>query len=219
MNMFYKTILVIAAAVLSGCTTVTIDEYRHAPSEIAQTEAVVVIGRRSASDYETEHGLVSCVGDVISKGEKKIRVIPENEFVDKLYPWFEPRVAPLRPSDLNNLLQYDILANVIEQFNIRYFIWVDGSTETTRSSGGMNCSLAPGATACFGFGSWDKEANYEAAIWDYKKQKMIGKVNGKSEGTSYMPAFVVPIPIIAPVQGDVCTGLGQQLRKFFKVNG
>ena len=34
-------------------------------------------------------------------------------------------------------------------------------------------------------------------------------------GQSYMPAVVVPIPIIAPVQGTACDGLGDQLLEFF----
>ncbi|MGK0440086.1 MAG: hypothetical protein ACJATK_003050, partial [Paracoccaceae bacterium] len=34
-------------------------------------------------------------------------------------------------------------------------------------------------------------------------------------GTSYMPAFVIPIPLLAQVEGDACQGMGNQLVRFF----
>jgi len=33
-----------------------------------------------------------------------------------------------------------------------------------------------------------------------------------------MPAIVVPIPLLAQVQGDACQGMGRQLIKFFQEN-
>ena len=30
-----------------------------------------------------------------------------------------------------------------------------------------------------------------------------------------MPAFVVPIPLLAQVEGDACKGMGRQLVRFF----
>jgi len=42
----------------------------------------------------------------------------------------------------------------------------------------------------------------------------VGRVNTSATGQSYMPAVVIPIPIIAPVQGAACDGLGNQLLEF-----
>jgi len=33
-----------------------------------------------------------------------------------------------------------------------------------------------------------------------------------------MPAIVIPIPLLAQVQGDACRGMGKQLVKFFQDN-
>ncbi len=41
------------------------------------------------------------------------------------------------------------------------------------------------------------------------------KVSSSADGTSYMPAVVVPIPIIAPVQADACKAMAFQLNNFF----
>ena len=67
---------------------------------------------------------------------------------------------------------------------------------------------------CFGFGTWSDDANYEAAIWDFTDRAEVGRVSTSATGQSYMPAVIVPIPIIAPVQGTACDGIANQLLEF-----
>mgnify|MGYP007055203950 FL=1 len=200
---------------VQGCTSVTIDEY-HASQDVGIThgERVVVLGRRHSSDYETEPDLVSCIGDVLDDQNDVIEVIPERQFIDALYPWFEPRTAPMRVKDMNRLLSREDIAKTINSYNIRYIIWVDGNTETTSSSGSIGCSIGAGGAGCFGFGTWDKESDYEASVWDYQELENIGQISADASGTSYMPAIVVPIPIIAQVQKNACKAMGLQLRNF-----
>ncbi|MBU3070146.1 hypothetical protein KOI40_09965 [Aestuariicella sp. G3-2] len=200
---------------LQGCTSVTIDEY-HArkDTKISEGEHVVVLGRRHSSSYETEPELVDCIGDILDDNNDIITVIPEREFMDALYPWFEPRTAPMRIKDMNRLLARKDVEAAINHFNIRYIVWVDGKTETTSSSGSIGCSIGAGGAGCFGFGTWDKESDYEAHIWDYQELENIGQISADAAGTSYMPAVVVPIPLIAQVQKNACKAMGLQLRSF-----
>lgn len=201
----------------SGCTSVTIDQYRQKQTATMKGEdSVVVLGRRTASDYETEVDLISCVGDVLSSGKDGVNVIPEATFVDDLYPWFEPRTAPLHVDALKRMVQREDISSVMDNFGIRYIVWIDGKTETTSSAGSIGCSIGVGGAGCFGFGTWDKESEYEATIWDYDTHELLGKISADAEGTSYMPAVIVPIPIIARVQTNACKGLASQLKEFFK---
>jgi hypothetical protein len=93
-------------------------------------------------------------------------------------------------------------------------IWIDGTTERGDSSGSMTCAIGPGGGGCFGFGTWSDDANYEATIWDFTDRVEVGRVNTSATGQSYMPAVIIPIPIIAPVQGTACDGIGDQLLEF-----
>ena len=206
----------LGAVLISGCTTVTVDQVKHRPIELLAGESVVVIGRRSGSDYETEPELISCIGNALARGEDGINVIPEQDFVDRLYPWFEARTAPTHVRALHRLLSFDQIAQIIDDYNVHYLIWVDGNTEKTRSNGSISCGLSAAGISCFGFGTWDQTAEYEASIWDYRSKQLVGKVSSIADGTSYMPAIVIPIPIIAPVQDDACKGMALQLRSFFK---
>ncbi len=201
---------------LQGCTSVVIDEDKRIASDLQDGDAVVVLGRRHASDYETEPDLINCIGDTLQGGNAGINVISEDEFMDGLYPWFEPRTAPMKVRDLNRLLDRQELAQAMEQFHVRYIIWVDGNTETTNSAGSIGCSIGTGGAGCFGFGTWDKESDYEVTIWDYKNLQTLGKISADASGTSYMPAVVIPIPLIARVQANACKGIGVQLRSFLK---
>lgn len=199
----------------TSCTSVTVDHYSSGEATMEEGESVVVLGRRSASSYDTEQDLITCVGESLGNGRSGLMVVPEQEFVDHLYPWFEPRLAPMRVSALQNLVKQEEIAEVMAGYKVSHIIWIDGKTETTDSSGSIGCSIGAGGAGCFGFGTWDQESKYEASVWDYDEQKLLGKVSTDAAGTSYMPAVVIPIPIIARVQNNACKGMAEQLKAFF----
>ena len=135
----------------------------------------------------------------------------EQALVDALYPWLEPRTAPLNADALPKLLDQPGVEAKIRAAGVRYMIWIDGQSETTDSSGGLSCAVGPGFAGCFGFGMWDKESAYRAEVWDLNQRSSVGKVSTRAIGTSYMPAFIVPIPLIARTQSAACDGAAEQL--------
>jgi hypothetical protein len=205
-----------ALALATGCVTSNVDQMVfNEPTEGIGNATVVILGRRHASDYDTEPDFVECVGDHISSGDRSIQVIEELEFVNQFYPWFEPRTAPLQIADLDRLMERQpVVADKLASLKTQYMIWIDGSTTDTESSGSLTCAIGPGGGGCFGFGTWGTDANYEATIWDFTASAEVGKISTKASGQSYMPAVVIPIPIIAPVQGTACDGIGDQLLQF-----
>lgn len=205
------------AVLLTACTTTTVDEFRQAETGIESHEAIVILGRRQGSTYETREEFVNCVGERVSRGSGAIRVIPEQEFVDSLFPWFEPRTAPLRTSDLQALMEEPLVAGKIEEYGVRYIVWVDGQTETTNRTGSISCAVGPGGGGCFGFGSWEDDSNFDARVWDVSSFANVGTISTDATGQSYLPAVVVPIPLIARVEANACSSLATQLQQF--VNG
>ena len=156
---------------LTACGTSThVDEYRVSESRlpVKASEKIVIMGRRHAGEYETEPDFIDCIGNKLVTGGQ-VAVMPEQQFLDSLYPWFEPRTAPLGLKRMGGMMRDPLIATRIRKLGIRYMIWVDGNTETTEKNGGFSCGLAPGGGGCFGFASWDKNSNYEAIIWDLSK--------------------------------------------------
>lgn len=202
---------------LASCTTTTIDEFRQGETGIESHESVVILGRRQASDYETRSEFVECVGERMTRGENSISIVPEQEFVDAMFPWFEPRTAPLRTRDLERLMTEAVVADRMTEFGVRYIVWLDGFTETTGRSGSISCTIGPGGAGCFGFGSWEDDANFDARVWDVGSLTNVGTISTDATGQSYMPALVIPIPLIARVEANACSRLATQLKEF--VNG
>ena len=211
------SIFLLLLAALSSCTSTTVDEFRQGETGIESDQSIVILGRRQASDYETRSEFVSCVGDRMTRGENPINIVHEQEFVDAVFPWFEPRTAPLRTSDLERLMAEEVVAEKMAEFGIRYMVWLDGFTETTDRSGSISCAVGPGGAGCFGFGSWEDDANFDARVWDVGTQTNVGTISTDATGQSYLPALIIPIPLIARVEANACLRLANQLKEF--VNG
>jgi hypothetical protein len=199
---------------MQGCTTTTIDQFRQGATGISDGEAVVILGRRQGAAYETRAQFVECVGDRMGRGNNGVRVVPEPEFVDALFPWFEPRTAPLRSEDLQALMAQPLVTEKMTEFGIRYIVWLDGQTETTNRMGSISCAVGPGGGGCFGFGSWEDDSSYEARVWDVSSHTAVGTISAEANGQSYMPAVFVPIPLIARVEANACASLANQLKQF-----
>lgn len=201
---------------LSACTTTIVDEYRENSTTLTldSSERVVVLGRRHYADYETEPDFIDCIGEKLN-ADREVSVLPEREFTDLLYPWFEPRTAPLGLKRLAKMLDEPMIAQRFKEQGLRYMIWIDGSTETTDRGGSVSCAIGPGGGGCFGFATWEKTGTYEAIIWDLQTLEESGRVKVEARGSSYMVAIILPIPIIAQVQDQACDGIGLQLRTFF----
>ena len=98
---------------------------------------------------------------------------------------------------------------------MRYLVWIEGTTQRTSETGTVNCTMVSGGIpACFGFLSWENDSNYEASVWDVRQGVNVGRVRSEAVGTSFIPALVVPIPIVARVRQGACTSLSDQLRSF-----
>jgi hypothetical protein len=212
-----KALLPLLVVLLASCTSTTVDEFRQGETGINSDESIVILGRRHSSDYETRAEFVDCVGERMTTGNDSISVIPEKEFVDAMFPWFEPRTAPLRTQDLERLMAEPVVAEKMAEFGVRYMVWLDGFTETSGRTGTISCTVGPGGAGCFGFGSWEDDSTFDARVWDVASLQNVGTISTDATGQSYLPALVIPIPLIARVEANACVRLADQLKQF--VNG
>jgi hypothetical protein len=212
-----KALLPLLVVFLASCTSTTVDEFRQGATGINSDESVVILGRRHSSDYETRAEFVDCVGERMTTGSDALSVIPEKQFVDAMFPWFEPRTAPLRTRDLERLMSEPVVADKMAEFGVRYMVWLDGFTETSGRTGTISCTVGPGGAGCFGFGSWEDDSTFDARVWDVASLQNVGTISTDATGQSYVPALVIPIPLIARVEANACIRLADQLKQF--VNG
>jgi hypothetical protein len=193
--------------------TARLEESRNLDTQIAEGEAVVLLAKPHVEGASAEDGFMDCVGEKIAR-KAGIRVQPNNDFQDAMFPWFEPSTAPQRPEGVTQLLARPAVRQRIEEKGVRYIVWVDGLTRQTDSGGSISCAIGPGGGGCIGFGWWEKESDYDAVVWDLQEAKSAGSVSTNVTGTSALVGAIVPLPFIARVQGAACDRLADQLGAF-----
>jgi hypothetical protein len=215
--MKYPTLTTLVAAVaMGGCaSTTTVDDYRPTsePIELGVGDKVAILGRSDAGHYETDRSFMECLAKRLSGSN--FEVMSEQEFVDTLYPWFEPRTAPKHLERLKKIMQEPVMQEKVRQERIRYLVWLDGEVETHGATGTMTCAMTGVGGGCFGYTAWDRNAMFEATVWDLKDLTEEARIRVDSEGTSYVIGIVAPIPLLTPVKSQACEGMGNQLRSYF----
>ncbi len=199
---------------LTACVTSRVEDARENVTGLEEGESVVIMAKSYHQGNETEADYIRCVENALGRGSKGLRVIPNQQFVDNLFPWFEPRTAPADTKGLPTLMQRPGVAKAVSDMGVRYIVWLDGDTERVAQGGSLSCAAGPGGGGCFGFAWWQNDADYEASVWDLQGYESAGTVSADVSGTSFLPALVVPIPLIARTQTAACKGLAQQLRAF-----
>ena len=207
-------LLGLAGGMLTGCVTSRVEDARVNVTGLETGESVVIMAKSYHQGNETEADYIRCIENALGHGSEGLRVIPNQQFVDSLFPWFEPRTAPAETKGLTQLMDRPGVAQAIDDMGVRYIIWLDGDTERVAQGGSLSCAAGPGGGGCFGFAWWQNDADYEASVWDLKGFEAAGTVTADVSGTSFLPALVVPIPLIARTQTAACKGLAQQLRAF-----
>ena len=212
--LFRAVVVAVAGIVLSACVTSRVEHIKENATGILEGEAIVIMAKSYHLGNETEEKFINCVGDSIGRGKDGLRVIPHQEFVDALFPWFEPRTAPAETKGLPALMSKPRVAEIIKEKGVRYVVWLDGDTDKTAGGGSMSCAVGPGGGGCFGFAWWQNDSKYEATVWDLDGLEDAGTVSADVSGTSFLPAIVVPVPLIARTQAKACKGLADQLKLF-----
>lgn len=208
--------LLIGLTLLAGCgSTTTVDEFRKTTKllELGDADKVVVLGRHDAGHYETDLSFIQCIGNQIEGSD--VIVVPEVEFINSMYPWFEPRTAPKGLGRLRQLMERPFVRQKLDDEKIRFLVYLDGEIESSGHAGSMSCSIGLGFGGCFGFTTWDKTAFFEAVVWDLEDLTEEARIRVDSEGTSYVIGLVAPIPLLTPVESQACSGMGKQLKSYF----
>ena len=202
------------AIALGGCITARIEDAREQATGLNEGESIVVMAKSYHQGNETEADYIRCIEDTMGRGSKGLNIIPNQQFVDALFPWFEPRTAPADTKGLVQLMERPGVPEAVKAMGVRYIVWLDGDTEQVASGGSLSCAAGPGGGGCFGFAWWQNDADYVASVWDLQGYETAGTVTADYSGTSFLPAIVVPIPLIARTQSRACKGLATQLKAF-----
>ncbi|MBI80061.1 MAG: hypothetical protein CMQ51_06525 [Gammaproteobacteria bacterium] len=190
------------------------EPYKATNITIGEDDNVVILARKHHASHEAESSLIDCISNSLSRGSDRLNVYPSSEFENNLYPWFEPSTAPLDTDSLSKLLSNHEIYERIQKTGVRFLIWIDGSTNRTASGGTISCAAGVSGAGCMGLAWWEDDSRYDANIWDLKEINSAGSIYADYLGRSFMPAIIVPIPLIARPQAEACRGISDQIKIF-----
>lgn len=175
---------------------------------------VVVLGQRHMNHKQVETDFLDCLTNDLASQSAPYSVIPEQPFLDTMYPYFEHSTAPLHIAHISQMVQEPMVAQKLKELNVRYLVMIEGKTQKVNNKGGVSCAIGPGGGGCLGMATWDDEADYAARVWDMKDLTVAGNASTQKSGTSYVPAVIVPIPILSGVQNSACEDLAISINNY-----
>lgn len=176
--------LIILSITQFGCGVTgdvsSVDEQRQVTLEpIAPGDAIVVVGL----GFVTEDTL-NCVDTKLRSALSGVHVIGPNEFRDKLFPWFEPNVAPEDTESLSKLMVQSLVKERLDDLRIRYVVTIKGGTSVLPESdwGGGIGGAGPGVY--IGGAEWEETTTLTAGILDMKEIRLVDQVSAVGHGVT-----------------------------------
>lgn len=162
---------------------------------------------------DIEECLVSRIHDVAPE----IVLIPQRAIRDALFPLLEPATAPETDEEFAALLAREEVRRRLASRGLRYLVAFAGGTMRPDWKGGILCggggagSGPVGGAGCFGFAWQDENTALSATIWSLADVNIMQREDVKAEGTSVVPAFLLPVPILARTKQGACNELGLRI--------
>jgi hypothetical protein len=186
------------------------------PLASAQTPAPILVGIVGwPFDADGLHALTSdveiCLTERIRDVAPEILIVPQRTIRDALFPLLEPATQPQSEEAFAKMLARDDVRARLSARGLRYLVAFAGGTRREDWGGGVLCGGGFGAGGCFGFMWRGERTALDAALWVLDGGSPLRREGAAVEGTSIVPAFLLPIPLLAQTGGEACRELGTRL--------
>ena len=199
-----KLFLLLAITITNSCTYVYIDKKIEYKTKFKHSENIVVLFDESKQHLKPS--FKRCI-DKNMEYEFGFSYIYNQTIVDDMFPWLESKSTPTNSDAVTELLiNNQHLFEQIKQQNITKIVIVNADLNSNSDSQGLTCANL----GCFGLISWSKNYIVKLNIIDLKPMHQslpattLGEVTVEATGSSYIPAVIVPLPLIAYVEKNAC---------------
>jgi hypothetical protein len=152
-----------------------------------------------------DKNLAKCLQRELKEDLPNLKVIPEDQFRNALFPWFEYRTAPKDATELSALLEKTLVRKHIEKLGVEILVYVHGVTIRSQLDGPGFCGGGYGGAGCLGYLSAERETYLATTVLNLTDATTIGSTDVRFHGKLRMPMLIIPIPIPAFTQGAACS--------------
>jgi hypothetical protein len=147
----------------------------------------------------------TCLGERL---QPALEVLERDALRQRLYPWLELSVAPSSAAALLDFFGEPALRATLEAMGVRHLVLFGGGTNTRFDKGGMLC----GGGGCLGFSWGTRDSSFFAIVLDVQQGTTAGDPQSRRTVDIYMPALIIPIPLIGATENEACEALAKQVR-------
>ncbi len=213
---------------LSACVLVVLlatscaHQQSQQPEATARREGQSAVGVLwwPASPSDPRHEAVlsaeACIRQGLEIDASEFRVERYGAIRDALFPLFETSTQPQSENELLALLGRPVVRARLLGIGLRYLVVVGGSKQADAPRGGLICDSSAGVPGCLGFAWQSEQSELHAILWDLSTQAVVGRPSAQAAGTSFVPAYVVPIPVYAHSWEEACVVLGARIAQAVK---
>jgi len=174
-------------------------------------DAVVFVRDRGDWLYGDASEAQRCIGAPFQDLMPTVPVVPFDRLRLALFPWLEWSTAPRTDEQLLDLIKRPDVARELGRLRVRYLVHAGGATSTDFSHGGVLCGATAAGGGCFGFSWGTRESAYNATVIDLAAAVPLTTEAVRRHSGAYMPAFVIPVPIIGPTKADACREIARRI--------
>lgn len=190
-----------------------------APASRAQTGSAVTVGilgwplDRNDQVLALANDVEDCLTSRIRDIAPEVTVVSQRAVRDALFPLLEPATQPRDVKAFAAMLAREDVRMRLQSRGVRYLVAFSGGTQREGWEGGILCGYGFGAGGCLGFMWRGENTSLDAALWSTDVPTQIRREGSRVEGTSVMPAFVLPIPLLARTRSEACAELGTRIAR------
>ena len=163
-----------------------------------------------------DEDFAECLQTELKKDLANLKVIPEDQFRNALFPWFEYRTAPKDAAELSVLLSKAIVRDHIEKLGVEILVYVNGETIQDHLDGPGFCGGGYGGVGCLGYFSAERKTHMATTVLNIRDATTIGSTDINFHGSIEVPMLIIPIPIPAFTQSAACSETAKLISECFK---
>lgn len=164
--------------------------------------------------YTDNVGPMNCVGNRLRGYQPPIDVVTmDNPLRLEFFPWLEPSTGPKTAEAFRTWIDEPAIKDKMRDLGVRHLLAFQGGTSTDVPGGGILCGASMGGGGCLGFAWGSHVSAFTASLFDLQDQGSPKELSSQETSGVYIPAFILPIPLMAPTEAAACEKLARDLHE------
>ena len=192
---------------LAGIEAVELQpDFRPAGTVAPPANRILLVPNIDTWLYSDAAVAMACVGERLAQMTPPFEVIPADRMRLEFFPWLEPATAPKSAEAMRTWLAEPAIEAKLRSIGVHYLLEFRGGTKTAIPRGAMVCSLG-----CFGLLWGSHESGFSAYVVDLWGDTELRGASVTRRSGVYVPAFFLPLPILAQTQASACEEMAGRL--------